>query len=87
MFSYAIKTRPKAALMQINHPREIGKTRPQFDSIPNLYELLLPKKKLTDPEVDGIGNKIEYRGAGSTMQLRQVYTKGDGCAVNLRKDQ
>lgn len=30
-------------------------------SIPNLYELLLPKKKLTDLELDEFGNKIEYR--------------------------
>lgn len=30
-------------------------------SVPNLYELLLPKKKPGDPDVDEEGNEIEYR--------------------------
>jgi len=43
-------------------------------SVPNLYELLLPKKRANNPEFDEFGNPIEYRSDSFIVGSRELDT-------------
>ncbi|MEM7283488.1 MAG: di-heme-cytochrome C peroxidase, partial [Pseudomonadota bacterium] len=47
-------------------------------SVPNLYELLLPKKRASDPVLDDLGNPIEYRRDEFSVGSREFDPKHVG---------